>query len=216
MEPIAEGFDHSVKFFVQKSPNVHKSMLLRGVVLAQPTLNEMDFEVMRRHASTHDRIQGLSWQNRDSPRNGTPQGNKSRPNGNSQGYSNYGNNQGYFNYGNSQGYSGNGNSGGQHMKGFPPSITPGIPPSNAQASQWYQQTASHGAAARGGHSSGVMRLEDLAAQFGGGGPPLRGLNGGDSRGGQPSRGYYNQDRRGGGSGYYQDNRYGSGYRDSRR
>lgn len=196
-------------------------MLLRGVVLAQPTLNEMDFEVMRRHAATHDRIQGLSWQNRDSPRNGTPQNYKSRANGNSQGYSNYGNNQGYSNYGNSQGYSGNGNSGGQHMKWFPPANTPGIPPSNAQASQWYQQTESYTVATvNGGHSSGVMRLEDLAAQFGGGGQPRGGYGGGDSRGGQQqSRGYYNADRRGGGgggSGYYQDNRYGSGYRDSRR
>ena len=195
-------------------------MLLQGIVLDQPTLNEMDFEVMRRHASTHDRIQGLSWQSRDSPRNGNPQNYKPRSNGNPQGYSNNGNNQGYSNYGNSQGYAGSGNSSGQHMKWFPPANTPGIPPSNAQASQWYQQTASYsGTAANEGHSSGVMRLEDLAAQFGGGGgQPRGGYNAGDSRGGQQSRGgYYNQDRRGrGGSGYYQDNRYGSGYRDSRR
>ena len=27
------------------------------------------------------------------------------------------------------------------MKWFPPANTPGIPPSNTQASQWYQQTA---------------------------------------------------------------------------
>ena len=103
------------------------------------------------------------------------------------------------------------------MKWYPPANTPGIPPSNAQASQWYQQTASYGAPANGGHSSGVMRLDDLAAQFGGGGPPRGGFNGRDSRGGQQNRGYYGQDRRGGGgSGYYQDNRYGSGNRNSRR
>lgn len=175
-------------------------MLLRGATLNPRTLNEMDFELMRRHASTHDRIHGLNWQQRDSPRNGSY--NNSRQNGNSQ-----------------QDYGGGGG-GQQHMKWFPPGNTPGIPtpgipPSNVQASQWYQQTSVQ---QNGGHSSGVLRLEDLQAQFGGAARSRGGFNGGgdNSRGG---RGY---DRRGGGSGYYQDNRYsgsgsgsGSGYRESR-
>ena len=163
-------------------------MLLRGAILCDRRLNDMDFELMRRHASTHDRIHGLNWQHRDSPRNGTPQGYNSqgynsRPNGNPQ----------------------DSNSGGQHMKWFPPANTPGIPPSNIQASQWYQQTSV--TVQNEGHSSGVMRLEDLQAQFGGG---SRGGFNGNSRG--QDRGYYGQDsRRGGrGSGYYQnqENRYG--------
>lgn len=184
-------------------------MLLRGAVLNPRTLNEMDFELMRRHASTHDRIHGLNWQsqqNRDS----------SRYNGTSQQQQSYNSRQN----GNSQDYGGGG--GGQHMKWFPPTNTPGIPPSNIQASQWYQQTSTFSTSVQnGGHSSGVLRLEDLQAQFGGGGVPRGGFNdGGNSRGG---RGY---DRRGGGgggggSGYYKESWYsgsgsGSGYRDSRR
>jgi hypothetical protein len=194
----------SVKFVIQKSPNVHKSMLLRGAVLNPRTLNEMDFELMRRHASTHDRIHGLNWQsqqNRDSPRTSQQQQlYNSRQNGNSQDYG----------------------AGGQHMKWFPPTNTPGIPPSNVQANQWYHQTSTSSASVQnGGHSSGILRLEDLQAQFGSGGVPRGGFNGDDnSRGG---RGY---DRRGGGgggggSGYYRESWYsgsgsGSGYRDSRR
>lgn len=163
-------------------------MLLRGAVLHDRRLNDMDFEAMRRHASTHDRIHGLNWQHRDSPRNATAQGY------NSQGHNSRSN-------GNSQDY----NSGGQHMKWFPPANTPGIPPSNAQASQWYQQTSQ--AVQPGGHSSGVMRLEDLQAQFGGG---SRGGFNGNSRG--QDQGYYGHDgrRSGRGSGYYQnqENRFG--------
>jgi hypothetical protein len=163
-------------------------MLLRGAILHDRRLNDMDFEAMRRHASTHDRIHGLNWQNRDSSRDGTQQGY------NSQGYNSRSN-------GNSQDY----NNGGQHMKWFPPVNTPGIPPSNTQASQWYQQTSV--TAQNGAHSSGVMRLEDLQAQFGGG---SRGGFNSNSRG--QDRGYYSQDSRrgGGGSGYYQnqENRYG--------
>jgi len=204
--------DHSVKFHIQKSPNVHKSMLLRGAVLNQRTLNEMDIESMRRHASTHDRINNLNWQNRNSPRNGNSYGYQSRTNGNS----NYSNPQGY---GNPQG-SYNNSQGGQHMRVFPPVPTPGVPPSNIQATQWYQQTSSYGGPpqAGAGHNSGILRLEDLQSQFGNI-PP--------ARGGYQNRGGYNQDRgnsRGndrGGNGYYgnQDNRYGSGsgsgYRDNR-
>src|SRR5947207_7606253 len=141
-------------------------MLLRGAVLPDRRLNDMDFEVMRRHASTHDRIHGLNWQNRDSPRNRTPQGYNSRSNGNSQDYSVE----------------------GQHMKWFPPANTPGIPPSNAQASQWYQQTSVP--IQNRGHNYGIMRLEDLQVQFGGG---FRGGFNGNSRG--QDRGYYGQDSR---------------------
>jgi hypothetical protein len=203
---------NSVKFFIQKSPHVHKSMLLSGAVLKPRTINEMDVELMRRHASTHDRIHNLNWQNRNSPRNGNSQGYNSRPNGNSQGYnSNYGNTQGY-NQGNSQGYD-NSQGGGQHMKWFPPVPTPGVPPPNTQAAQWYQQTSSYGAAQNVGHSSGVLRLEDLQATFGGGAGSSRGGYGNDNRGGSsgyPARGGYYNDRgysgnnRGGGYGGNQD------------
>lgn len=170
-------------------------MLLSGAVSKPRTLNEMDFEAMKRHASTHDRIHGLSWQNRDSPRAGTSQSYNPRANGNPQGYSE-----------------------SQHMKWYPPASTPGIPPSNTQASQWYQQTSvAHGSVPDGGHSSGIMRLEDLQAQFGGTN------RGGFNMGGNQGRGYYGQDRRSnrgnGGSGYYQGQygRSGSGYgnRDNR-
>ena len=194
---IATQPDGSVNFFVQKSPNVHKSMLLRGANLKPRRLNEMDTELMRRHATTHDRLFGFSWQSRESPRTGTPQEGyiSQRTNGNPQGQ------------------------GEQHMRWYPPASTPGIPPSNAQASQWYQQTSvSYGAVSNGSHSSGIMRLEDLRAQFGSN--SRDGAPSGDSRRGYSDRGYYSQDRRSGGSGYYQ-NQYsgsgtGSGYRDYRR
>jgi len=193
--------ESSVKFYVQKSPNVHKSMLLRGAILKPRTLNEMDIETMRRHAATHDRIQNQSWQNRNSPRNG---GYQARTNGNS----NYGNSMGY---GNSRGSYDN-SQGGQHMKVFPPAPTPGVPPSNIQASQWYQQTSQGGTSPA--HNSGILRLEDLQTHFGNI-PPARGgyQNRGGGYGGNP-RG---NDR--GGNGYYgnRENRSGSGsgYRDNR-
>ena len=174
-------------------------MLLRGAVLKPRTLNEMDTELMRRHATIHDRINGLSW--KEPPRNGSSEGYNFGGKGASQSFSD----------GNTQGRS-------QHMRWFPPpppppttTTTPGIPPSNIQASQWYQQTSTtySSAVSSDGHSSGIMRLEDLQTYFRG--------SGGYSRGGYSGgRGYYSQDRRsGGGSGYYQghDDRYsGSGYR----
>jgi len=188
-------------------------MLLNGAVLKPRTLNDMDLELMRRHASTHDRINNLNWnRNRDSNR--------------------------------SNGYS----QGGGHMRSYPPAPTPGVPPPNVAAVQWYQQTGiSFSAQIGGGHNSGVLRLEDLQAQFG-----AVGNSAGDPRGhysqsqgrggyynqdrnyGQQNRGGYGQDRggygqdrgygrndRGGNRGSYyqnQDNRYsgsGSGYRDGR-
>lgn len=202
----------SVKFFIQKSPNVHKSMLLNGAVLKPRALNDMDLEVMRRHATTHDRINNLNW-NRNGDR--------------------------------SNGY--NQQSGGGHMRSYPPTPTPGVPPSNVAAVQWYHQTnMSFGSQIGGAHVSGVLRLQDLQAQFGNvsgasgeprgyySQPPTRtghygqggygqqdrghGDRGHDQRGGYGDRGGNNQGRRGG-SGYYQnqDGRYGSGsgYRDNR-
>jgi hypothetical protein len=164
----------------------------------------MDVETMRRHAATHDRIQNLGWQNHNSPRNGNSQGYHARTNGNS----NYGNSMGY---GNSRGSYDN-SQGGQHMKVFPPAPTPGVPPSNIQASQWYQQTSQGGTSQ--GHNSGILRLEDLQSQFGNI-PPARG--GYQNRGGGYGGNSRGNDR--GGNGYYgnQENRSGSGsgYRDRR-
>ena len=188
----------SVKFFIQKSPNVHKSMLLRGAILNPRTLNEMDLEVMRRHATTHDRIQNLSGE-RDRNSNG------------GQRYQSRNNNNYAPTYDTSQ-------SGSQHMKWYPPAqSTPGIPPSNAQASQWYQQqpsTTAYNTAPNGAHNSGIMRLDDLRTQFGGNSNSRGGFQGGSSQGG----GYYSQGQRNVGNGYYQNqgNRYnGYGYGDRR-
>jgi hypothetical protein len=207
-------------------------MLLRGAELRPRVLNEMDVDLMRRHASTHDRIQNLNWQNRDSPRNG----NNNNRNGN-RGYQNSQGNgsQGYQQYqGQGSGY------GNQPMKSFPPAAAPGVPASNLQASQWYEQTSTNG-----GHSSGIMRMDDLQAQFGGagtqssqshGGYQSRGGYGDEIRGGyggrggtqdrsRNDRGYGDPNRGGyggsGGSGHYQGPRHsgsgsGSAYRDNRR
>ena len=100
---------------------------------------------------------------------------------------------------------------GQRMKWFPPTSTPGVPPSNGRASDWYQQTSvSFGSTTTASDSSGILRLEDLQAQFG---TSSRGGFRSDSRGQYQERGHYS---RNGGSGYYQNQYYyGSGYRDRR-
>ena len=212
-------------------------MLLNGAVLKSRVLNEMDIELMRRHASTHERIHNLNWS-----RNGD------RSNGYNQGQGGYNQGQGGYNQG----------QGGGHLRSYPAAPTPGVPPSNVAAASWYQQTTTNFSLQNtGGHVSGVLRLEDLQAQFGSvsgaSGGELRGYysqssgrggyynqggsgqqgygdrgydQGGQSRGGYgQDRGGYNQSRgygmNGRGSGYYQnqDARYsgtGSGYRDNRR
>jgi hypothetical protein len=161
-------------------------MLLPGVVLKSRTLNELDIDLMRRHAATHDRINNLSWQNRSS--NG--RGYNGRANESPQGY-----NQDYRNTQRPQ----------QHMKSFPSSNSPGIPPSNAQASQWYQETSVQiGTIPNGGHNSGILRLEDLRMQFGGG--SQGGYTMSDHRQRQQGQGFYGRGSRndegyGAGSGY---------------
>jgi hypothetical protein len=124
------------------------------------------------------------------------------------------------------------------MRSYPPAPTPGVPPSNVAAAQWYQQTNSgYGPQNGNPHVSGVLRLEDLQAQFGnvsGASGEPRGYYSQPNRGGyynqggygQPDRGYGDRgyDQRGGnyqgrgyerndrGRGFYQnqDGRYGSG------
>jgi len=173
---------------MQKSPHVHKSMVLRGVIPDPRKLNDMDFEVMRRHASTHDRINGFTWQSNNSRGNGNGRPYSARPNG---GYTQ--------------------DSGNQPMRSYPPGPTPGVPPPNAAASQWYQQTSSsYSNGSSGSPRSGVMRLDDLSAMFADNNQRQR-----DPR--RDDRGYYgNRGNNSGGSGYYQgyDSRYGgsgSGY-----
>jgi hypothetical protein len=88
--------------------------------------------------------------------------------------------------------------------------TPGIPPSNAQASEWYKETSFSGSqpVSNASHTSGIMRLDDLRAEFG----PREGRR--EDRGGY--QGYHNRGGRSG-NGYYQGQYSGSGgYRDSRR
>jgi hypothetical protein len=161
-------------------------MLLRGAIPQPRILTESQIEDMRRN-TFQDRPPRY-FQNRDSPRDRF----NSRVNGDSQ-------------------YSQTNES--QHMKWNSNARTPGIPPSNVQASAWYEQTSTAHSSdtahnENGGHNSGIMRLDDLQAQFGG-----RNDRRYQDRGYQ-DRGYHNRSR---GSGYYsgQHSGYG-GYRDSRR
>jgi len=193
---MQRGANGSVKFLMQKSPHVHKSMLLRGAIPDARKLNDMDFEVMRRHAATHDRINGFTWQSRDSRNNGNSYSNRVHG-----------------------GYS---QDMGQPVRSLPPAgPTPGVPPSNAAASQWYQQTYStYSVSSSGAAKSGVMRLDELSVMFGNSNNQ-RSESRRDDRNNR-NQGYYENRGSSGGSGYYQgyDNNYrgsGSGYyRDSRR